>query len=167
MSLFSSILLAVAVLLLVAYVFHNKIIRVAAFFTHLAFLSGFVGLLSILFFSSFYDEQIDEYLSSRSIGIQLHEADSTINNINKSASKAQSLWHSISGEKTEAKASNDSDLYGSFLSFMSISLQIIIRLVSLALMLFAVYFKYSFLGYMNVSRNEKRIRKIEERFGKS
>ena len=142
MSTLSIILLIVAVVLLLAYIFYKQILRVILAFSHLIFAIGFLGLTSVVLLPTHYHELTDAKLDASYVGEQLHYTDSTLNDLDsmKVAMHERLSW--ILGEPDNAPP-EPSNLYGSFSSFLGVTFRVIIGTVSLLLMLVTLYFRFT------------------------
>ena len=150
MNVLSAAILAIAIVLLLAFIFHNQIIRVIYRFTHVLFFLGFLGLLSVAFLPYLYINLVDGLFETSYLGRQLQELDSSLIEIDEATSKWQQQWNRLfSQEEQEETSADPVQLYPSFLTLLSVSLMIIIGVFSFLIMILSIYFKYTFIGYMS------------------
>lgn len=152
----------IAIVLLLAFVFHNQIIRVISRFTQVLFFLGFLGMLSVAFFSDAYTRLVDGFFDASHLGQQLQDIDSSLNQMDEATTKWQEQWDSFWGaEEQEEMSQEPMQLYPSFLMLLSTGLMVVVGAFSLVMMLLSIYFKYTFLGYMSANRGLRRIEKLE------
>ncbi|MEM9297998.1 MAG: hypothetical protein AAGA64_06360, partial [Bacteroidota bacterium] len=154
-------IVGIAIILLLAFIFHNQIIRLIARFTQVLFFLGFFGLLSIAVLPDLYDKFTNNLLEESYLGIQFQTLDSSLNEIDKTKSNWQKEWNRIFSEKElNDTASEPYQIYDSFLTLLSTGLMIVIGVLSLFLMLLSIYFKYTFIGYIEVIDRIQKLEKI-------
>lgn len=144
MSIFSSIVLVLALLLLLTYIFYEKIIRIIASLTKLIFFLGFFGLIYVILFPGLHHKSTGRFLEDQYLTEQLLYADSTINKFYDKSSLVKNTWNRIRGD--EESAPLKSRLQATFIDFISGGLQLFIGLLSLIFMLFGIYVRVVFSG---------------------
>lgn len=154
-------LIVVALFMLLLYIFHNRIVLMMSKVTHLLFILGFLGMVSIAVVPSIYNRAIDGYLEQSYLGRQLKALDNYLTKLDETRATWQEQWYKIFGGEAEEAPAVPAQLYPSFMNFMCVSFMVVVGIVSLFLMLLSLYFKYTFLGYMNANKGLKRIKSIE------
>lgn len=161
MNILSVALIVLALLLLSFYIFHNRIVLMMSKVTHLLFILGFLGMVSVAVVPNIYNRAIDGYLEQSYLGKELKALDNYLTKLDKTRATWQEQWYKIFGGKAEEAPAVPAQLYPSFMNFMSVSFMVVVGIVSLFLMLLSLYFRYTFLGYINANKGLRRIKSLE------
>lgn len=152
----------ITLLLLLVFVYYRLIVRVTRFTVNLLFVTGVIGVVSILFFSDLYYETSEKYLNNHSIGTELHSIDSTL-------VQAEEAWQymngiaSFIGIGSKHQLDPKPVLFPAIATIISDFLILAILLVSFTFMAFGIYAKYTFTGYIDSLRLRRRVKVLEEK----
>jgi len=141
---FSLLLLSTAIILLLAYLFYNRILRLVARLTNVVFFIGFAGLIYVVLFPGLHLRLTESLLKDQYLTEQLGNADQSINLYYQNSNKVANTWNRLVGNE-EGQASI-SELRATFIKFIGGCLRTLIVLFSFLLMLLGIYFKYTLLG---------------------
>jgi len=161
MNLPSVIITLLALFLLLIFIYYKWIIRSIRYVVNIMFFIGFVGLLSIAFYATGYENLSDDYFKKHYVGTQLLSADSSLTSIDESFQKVDGFFKRF-GAGPYFDNMVTPGIYPTVSTLLADILIAISFVFFLAAMVLSIYFKYTLTGYSDSLKLLKKVKKIEE-----
>jgi hypothetical protein len=152
--------LCIIIFITLIFVFYRRVILLTHFLITLLFSISLIGATSAVFLQDAYYTITENIFEETFFAQQLKYADGTLESVASIPGDIVDSIEDLFGEDEE-KTEVDIQLYSSFITFVGNIFRIFVFTISLIVMIFTTYFRYSFAGLREYSKLQKRVKALE------
>lgn len=154
----NGIILVTLLILTLGFFFYKRIVNVSLLFIKILFPISLLIALATLFLPQLYSSFVESSFSATVLAQNLKSVDKTLTQVSRvQISLSNTINGFLNNGNQESVEEYESNLYKQVTEFMAGSLRVLILILSIIILIFALYIRYSFSGSFEVMSLQKQI----------
>lgn len=160
---FNIFIIAIVLLLSAIFILYKRIASIAVVFINILFPLAIITILLTLFYPQGFTYIVENNFKETPLAYNLKSIDSTLTEVSKiQNSIGNSINNILNPNQSNAIEEYNSNIYQQVLNLLTTLLRIFLLVLSLLLLIFAVYIRYAFSGIFETRDLQKQINQLKE-----